>query len=160
MKHAVKSLGGLLLLCGLVTCGGDGGTEPDPQPQPTPADPGFLRVNLTTPNTDDGALLFTLSGGELDSLEAPGFTQFSAAPSTNTLRVIVAGSISGGTVARFWVPDRNKSANYNAVLLEAAVRGGKSYLAQALEHGAGLRIGHGHGPVDHLFAIKQLPRIV
>ncbi len=44
--------------------------------------------------------------------------------------------------------------------LEAAVRGGKSYLAQALEHGAGLRIGHGHGPVDHLFAIKQLPRIV
>lgn len=39
--------------------------------------------------------------------------------------------------------------------LQDAVRHAKAFLAAALEHGARLRIGHGHGPVDHLFAIER-----
>jgi hydroxymethylpyrimidine/phosphomethylpyrimidine kinase len=41
--------------------------------------------------------------------------------------------------------------------LEQAVRRAKTYVWRALEAGAGLRIGHGSGPVDHLFAIRRQP---
>ena len=37
--------------------------------------------------------------------------------------------------------------------LDDAVRHAKTYLTQALDHGRDLRVGHGSGPVDHLFAI-------
>ncbi len=39
--------------------------------------------------------------------------------------------------------------------LETAVRRGKAYVHAAIVAGATLEIGHGHGPVDHLFAIRQ-----
>lgn len=39
--------------------------------------------------------------------------------------------------------------------IESAVRGAKRYLTAALQAGANQRIGHGHGPVDHLFAIRR-----
>lgn len=38
--------------------------------------------------------------------------------------------------------------------LEAAVRAAKAYLSTALEHGDRLDVGHGNGPVEHLFAIE------
>ena len=41
--------------------------------------------------------------------------------------------------------------------LETAVRRAKAYVWHALEAGAALRIGHGSGPVDHLFAIRRQP---
>ncbi len=41
--------------------------------------------------------------------------------------------------------------------LEQAVRRAKMYVWRALEAGADLRIGHGSGPVDHLFAIRRQP---
>jgi len=41
--------------------------------------------------------------------------------------------------------------------LEQAVRRAKMYVWRALEAGAGLVIGHGSGPVDHLFAIRRQP---
>ncbi|MGE0630305.1 MAG: bifunctional hydroxymethylpyrimidine kinase/phosphomethylpyrimidine kinase [Hyphomicrobiaceae bacterium] len=44
--------------------------------------------------------------------------------------------------------------------LKDAVRGGKTYLSQAIANGAELNIGQGNGPVDHLFAIKRQPRPV
>lgn len=44
--------------------------------------------------------------------------------------------------------------------LEQAVSRAKTYVWRALEAGAGDRIGHGSGPVDHLFAIRRQPRPV
>lgn len=41
--------------------------------------------------------------------------------------------------------------------LEQAVRRAKMYVWRALEAGADMRIGHGSGPVDHLFAIRRQP---
>lgn len=38
--------------------------------------------------------------------------------------------------------------------LEAAVRGAKDYLWAALDAGKAMHIGNGHGPVDHLYAVK------
>lgn len=39
--------------------------------------------------------------------------------------------------------------------LEQAVRRAKTYVWRALEAGAARRIGHGSGPIDHLFAIRR-----
>ena len=39
--------------------------------------------------------------------------------------------------------------------LETAVSRAKLYVWRALEAGTGARVGHGSGPVDHLFAIRQ-----
>lgn len=39
--------------------------------------------------------------------------------------------------------------------LEQAVRRGRTFVWNALEAGANQRIGHGSGPVDHLFAIRR-----
>ncbi|MDX2158901.1 MAG: bifunctional hydroxymethylpyrimidine kinase/phosphomethylpyrimidine kinase [Hyphomicrobiaceae bacterium] len=44
--------------------------------------------------------------------------------------------------------------------LETAVRRAKAWLGEAIAAGAGQRIGHGHGPVDHLFAIRSAERTV
>ncbi len=41
--------------------------------------------------------------------------------------------------------------------LEQAVRRAKTFVWRALEAGAGLHIGNGSGPVDHLFAIRRQP---
>lgn len=41
--------------------------------------------------------------------------------------------------------------------LEAAVRRAKTFVWKALESGSDLGVGHGNGPVDHLFAMRRLP---
>ena len=84
--------------------------------------PGFMNVTLATPNSNDGALLLTLTGGTMDSLEAPAGTIFFAATGTNTFRVMVAGTIADGPVVRFWMPDRRNVSQYVATLEQAAVR--------------------------------------
>jgi hydroxymethylpyrimidine/phosphomethylpyrimidine kinase len=38
--------------------------------------------------------------------------------------------------------------------VESAVRSAKDFVWRAIQSGRGLRIGHGNGPVDHLFAIR------
>jgi hydroxymethylpyrimidine/phosphomethylpyrimidine kinase len=38
-----------------------------------------------------------------------------------------------------------------------AVRRGKSFVWQGLQGGRTLGVGRGHGPVDHLFAIRRSP---
>ena len=38
--------------------------------------------------------------------------------------------------------------------LESAVQSAKSYLTEAIRQGAGMEIGHGHGPVWHLHTLR------
>ena len=42
--------------------------------------------------------------------------------------------------------------------LVEAVRGAKRYLTAALAAGRDLKVGNGHGPVDHLFDIRRRAR--
>ena len=93
------------------------GTGPDDT-----INPGFVTVTLATPNSNDGALLLTLSGGTMDSVQAAAGTIFLASTGTNTFRVMVAGTIADGPVVRFWMPDRRNVAQYLATLEQAAVR--------------------------------------
>jgi hydroxymethylpyrimidine/phosphomethylpyrimidine kinase len=43
------------------------------------------------------------------------------------------------------------------VPLAAAVRRAKAYVWEGLQHGRGLGVGRGRGPLDHLFAIRRAP---
>ena len=107
---------GLLALIGIVGgCGGGGGGS-NPEP-------GFLDLTLNTPNADDGALLFKVVGGTVDSITAGAMVQDgSYGTVTGGTRVVVAGNLTDGVVARIHVPDINDVANYSVVIEQIAVR--------------------------------------
>jgi hypothetical protein len=81
-----------------------------------------LTVSLSSPNGDDGAVLLTVSGGPVDSVEAVGYRVYTAQVSAETLRVIITGSISSGPVARIHVPDSRQVSRYSAEIGQVATR--------------------------------------
>jgi len=103
------------LLGSLVACGGDG-TGPEP------ADPGPLTLRLTTPNSGDGAVLFEVSGGQIDSVVAAGYRLRAVGSGTGVRRVVVSGNVSSGPLASIWVPDVKLVSNYAAVVRDVAAR--------------------------------------
>lgn len=111
---------GLAGLCAaLVACGG----SPTGANDPTPGAPGWLSVELTTPNTDDGAVQLRISGPAIDSVKAAspynGFGQASG----SSADLVLAGTIQTGTVAHFRVGDVNRAGQYSVTVTAAAQRG-------------------------------------
>ncbi len=124
-----------LVLAGALGCGGD---APSPT-APTGPVAGVLKVSLVTPNADDGAVLFTISGGPVSSVEtaSPSFQVYAAIPDTNTARVLVTGDLVAGTVALLHVADTRRAASYRATIAQAASR---SSFAQQVLTGYSLRV--------------------
>ena len=116
-----RKSGAVVLAAITIACSGDSGNG-GTGPAQDVSTPGFVNVTLATPNSNDGALLLTLSGGTIDSLTASTGTIFFASTGTNTFRVMVGGTIGDGPVVRFWMPDRRNVAQYAATLEQAAVR--------------------------------------
>jgi hypothetical protein len=83
---------------------------------------GTLNVNLASPNSDDGAVLFTVSGGPIDSVASPGHQIYSARLDSSTLRLIVTGDLGSGTIATIYVPDMRLASSYSATVNQAAAR--------------------------------------
>jgi hypothetical protein len=97
----------------LITCKDSSGPPP----------PGWLDVRLVTPNLNDGGILFAIGGARIDSVRT-SYPYFVAHAETETQwRVVVGGTISGGVIARVWVPDVRAAARYETTVLEVAVRG-------------------------------------
>ena len=125
-----------VLLSGVVAAagscgGGDGGgapTEPPPPPsvQPTVpvAVPGTLTVSLVTPFADDGAILLDITGPApvTDVVAAAQGAVAHARSNGNATRVAVFGSLGGGALVRFSVPDVNAVQQYAAQVAEASDR--------------------------------------
>lgn len=112
-------------------CGGGGDrtpTQPSPQQptQPTApaAMPGTLTVQLVTPNADDGAILFDLTGpaAAADIVAVPQGAVVHSRVNGTTTRVAVFGSLSAGALLRFSVPDVNAAPQYAAKVTEASDR--------------------------------------
>ena len=112
------SLGLAAALAVLVACGGDGPTDP------SAPSPGLLKIVLTTPNVDDGALLLTVSGGVVSTVDAaaPGYQLYTARPDSMTLRVLITGDIAAGPVIRIHVADTHKANAYHANIAQVASR--------------------------------------
>lgn len=83
---------------------------------------GTLKVNLASPNSDDGAVLFTVSGGPVDSVGASGHQVYSARLDANTLRVVVIGDVGFGTLATIYIDDNRLAPNYSATVNQVAAR--------------------------------------
>jgi hypothetical protein len=94
-------------------CSG-GSTEPTP---------GTLNVGFSSPNDDDGAVLFTISGGPVESVEGLGPAAYSAKHGSNTIQVIIVGDLNAGTIARIRIPDRGQVSQYSVSVDQVASRG-------------------------------------
>ena len=83
---------------------------------------GTLTVNLASPNSDDGAVLFTISGGPIDSVASPGHQIYSARLDASTLRLIVTGDVASGTIATIYLADMRLASSYSATVNQVAAR--------------------------------------
>jgi hypothetical protein len=72
-------------------------------------------------------MLLTITGGPIDSIEAPGNQVYTFRADANSLRVIIAGELGAGTVARVHVPDTRQASRYSVAVGQVSARG---YFAQ------------------------------
>ena len=112
VRWALGALVGLLLL---PACSGE----------PVGPAAGILNLSLASPQGDEGAVLFTVTGGPLDTVEAVGHGLYSARIDANTLRVVVTGDLSAGIIARIRIPDERQASDYTAIVSQVAL--GSSY---------------------------------
>ena len=80
------------------------------------------------------------AGGACELIEAPWVETVNTHGTGCTLSAAIAALLAGGAP------------------LGDAVRRAKAYLTEALVHGRELRVGHGHGPVDHLLSRNSRAR--
>lgn len=99
---------------------------PPPLPPPPPPPPGGATVNvsLTTPNADDGALLFELTGpATIHGISlADANLKYYIDSSSATIRVVAAGAIKSGSLLTFIVSDTTTISSYSASLKDVANR--------------------------------------
>jgi hypothetical protein len=90
--------------------------------EPLPPTAAALNLQFATPAGDDGAVLLTIAGGPVDSVEAPGFLLHLDRREAGITRVIVLGDIKSGRLARIHVPDERQTSRYTAVINQVAAR--------------------------------------
>jgi hypothetical protein len=117
MKKAARLFGSSIVLLGgavgmLNGCSG----------QPSSPIAATLQVSLSTPFNDDGALLFTVTGGQVDSVDAAGYTLYTSRPDPATLQVILTGNLSPGIVAQLHIADERVASQYSATVTQVAAR--------------------------------------
>ena len=100
--------------------------------------------------------------GRVELIRAPWIATRNTHGTGCTLSAAIAGLLAqrapplvvGGTLS-----EPSSQAATGAALVEA-VRSAKAFLTRALESAAAQQLGHGHGPVDHLFDIRRHPQPV
>jgi len=103
----------------LLSCGDSGSSGPEPPADPIP---GWLKVRFNSPNADDGGIMFTVSGGQIDSVRSAYSDLFVSAGNASPKRIIVAGNLTSGIVVEIQVPDVGSVAGYTAAVEEVAAR--------------------------------------
>ena len=138
------------------------------------------RAAVLTPNLDEAAVLLeTDNAGSWEEMEAQG----RAIVTLGARAVLMKGGHLGSDVARdclvtpagmtWFDAPRIDTANTHGTgctlsaaiaaglatgnPLEEAIRRAKHYLTEALRAGRDLGVGHGHGPVDHLWSVRHDP---
>jgi len=102
-----------MVTAGLFACN-DGGTEPNPDTS--------ITVSLTTPNTDDGAVLMVLTGAPLSEVQAStaAYQVFWRTAGPNETRVIVVGDIVAGPL--FTAIAKGRASAVIATVAEVSTR--------------------------------------
>ncbi len=120
-NHPGRRTFAMLAACFLVACGGSTPTGAAPIVPSSSAIAGFLTLELTTPNTNDGAIQFAVSGPSIDSIRTIGLDGATALLNGQA-QTIVTGAIVPGALARVYVPDVHRASEYRAWVVAAAVR--------------------------------------
>ena len=81
-------------------------------------------LRLTTPHADDGAVLFEVSGGPIDSATADGASLrlFTRRAGETTIIGALVGVVTNGAEVTLHVPDAGAALGYTAEVLEVADR--------------------------------------
>jgi hypothetical protein len=82
---------------------------------------GALNVSISSPHLDDGALMLSVYGGPVDSVESVGFTIYSIR-TADSVKFIITGSLGSGRVARIHIPDGRLASRYGAKVSQVAAR--------------------------------------
>lgn len=108
-----------MLLVALLTAG----TACSSDPTSSAPRQGTLNLRLTTPNADDGAILFTVHGPPIDTVLAAntGLRLFTRRADDSTLVGALVGGVASGTVVTLKVGDANGAA-YTAGVTQVADR--------------------------------------
>jgi hypothetical protein len=85
---------------------------------------GVLVLSLQSPDGDNGAVLLTLAGGSVDSIEASGLAVYTSRSDVNTLRVILTGALPQGPIARVHIPDTRVGSGYSVSVQQIAAVAG------------------------------------
>lgn len=89
---------------------------------------GVLNVKFSSLRSDDGAVLFTVAGGPVESVEAVSGTVHRVQIDANTLRVVITGNLSAGAIARVRIADMTQAWRYTAAVNQVAAR--STYVAR------------------------------
>ena len=113
----------LLRFLGISAAIAGAGCQTDRVAGPAPTHgPGALDARLTTPNSDDGALLVELRGGPIDSITSSSYEIAALESDSGMYRVLVRGAIDGGALLRVWVPERSDRTAYVVSVVDAVGR--------------------------------------
>ena len=107
----------ILAGAGLSACGGGDGGGGGPNPTP-----GTLNVVLTSAPVAPGAIMFTVSGGQIDAVSSI-YTGYENPTASNSRKILLTGALVTGTIATIDVPDIDAADNYVVQVLQVAARG-------------------------------------
>jgi hypothetical protein len=120
MASIRKPMTTALMLLGIAALAGcrDGETPPT-----MPAPPSALIVGLDTPQTDDGAVVFTLHGPDLSDLQpASGAYLTYTRAIGQDVRVVMVGDLAAGSLLTAKIGAGHQLAEYSAVVEQVAMR--------------------------------------
>ena len=100
---------------GAAACSGDSTSSPVP---------GTLDVLLTTPRSDDGAMVFEITGPAIDTVLPinSSVVVYTRRLTASTVRGVAAGAIAGGALLVVDVPDVAAAGSYVGTVLQVANR--------------------------------------
>ena len=103
----------IVALAGLADCKGD-----------SPPTPGTVTVSFHSPNSDDGAATFVLTGPGIRDAQAASSTYkvYWRVVSATEVRFLVVGDLTSGVVATATIDDLTKVGQYQGSVIEVASR--------------------------------------
>ncbi len=102
----------LLALAG--ACSSDSGTAPHA---------GALTLRLAAGGSSDGAMVLTVSGGPVTSVDAPSGFQIASNADGRGTHIMVIGNLAAGAIATINVPDLARASAYVATIEQVSDRG-------------------------------------
>jgi hypothetical protein len=88
------------------------------------ASPTILRVDLRTPNPDDGAVIITLRGPGMSNVASAssGYLAYTRVTGPEETRVIVVGDLKAGALVTLEVAPGHARSDYTATVQQVAAR--------------------------------------